>query len=146
MKLFFLFLFLATTSIVFSQGQTTVITATSEITTPGIKDGTTTKRYLFSINSPQRDELKEIWLKDDHIFSAEKMLLNKGMNILVIEYWINQFEGTVFTKITLNSVDITEICFLEPMDQDTPYGIFKFKENPPIKLTKFDQEKVNALP
>ena len=146
MKLLFIFLFLATTFNIFSQEKTVFITATSTITIPGIENGTIAERYVFTINSQNQDEIKEIWFKDDHIFSNEELLLNKGTNQLMIEYWINQLGGTSFVKVTLNSVDITEICLFEPMDQVTPFGIFKFKKSPQVKLTKFDEQNTVAMP
>jgi len=146
MKLYFIFLFLTVGSIVYAQEKKILITASSVITLPGIEGGTISERYIFTINSTCKDEIKEIWFKDDHIFSNEEINLTKGTNQLIIEYWRNQREGTVFTKVTLNSVDITEVCLFEPMDQINPFGIFKFKKSPEVKLTKFEEQSVIAMP
>ena len=144
MKSLLLLLFIAFAPLLFSQK--IKIKSSIHTTIPGMESGATVKNYTFQINTRRKNEIIEIWFLDNHIYSDQKLLLKRGNNVLTITTWVNHEYGINDLKIRLNGVDITDICFLEPIDEFYKNATFIFKKGSKIKLDEFDKSSSVAMP
>ncbi len=144
MKSILLLLFIAFAPQLFSQK--IKIKSSIHTTIPGMESGAKVTNYTYEIIAKRKNEIIEFWLLDNHIYSDKKLLLKRGNNVLTITTWVNHEYGVNDLKIRLNGVDITDICFQEPIDEYFKNATFIFKKGPKITLDKFDKSSSVAMP